>query len=142
MGNDVKYSSQELSLELVKKHLNIDESFTDDDQYLYQLMDASQNVILKRLGLSEEDFPTTDLCKYRKKNSCILGLHCLNGNCPFDCANRLFCRKVTFEPALLQGILIMIGNLYSNRESVTDIKVNKIPYTLDYLIECYKSYKI
>lgn len=104
-------------------------------------MDASQNVILKRLGLSEEDFPKGDVCRYRIKKGCGLGLHCFKGKCPFDCTNRFLCRKITFEPALLQGILIMIGNLYNNRESVSNIKVNKIPYTLDYMLECYKNYK-
>lgn len=138
---DIKFALQELTLDLVKKHLNIDESFTSDDKYLYQLIDAAQNVILKRLGLSKEDFPLEDICMYRINEGCTLGLQCPNGNCPFDCVNRIFCRKITFEPALLQGILIMIGNLYNNRESVSDIKVNKIPYTLDYMLECYKNYK-
>lgn len=29
------FMQSELTLELVKKHLNIDESFTDDDKYLH-----------------------------------------------------------------------------------------------------------
>ena len=58
----------------MKKHLNIDESFTSDDKYLYQLIDAAQNVILKRLGLSKEDFPLEDICMYRINEGCTLGL--------------------------------------------------------------------
>lgn len=140
--DEVIFLEQELTLELVKKHLNIDESFTDDDLYLYQLMEAAKNVIIKKLGLTEEDFPTDEeICKYKINNGCILGLNNPNGNCPVLCYNRFFCKKITFEPALLQGILIMIGNLYNSRESISDVKVNKIPYTLDYMIECYKNYK-
>lgn len=140
--DEVKFLEQELTLELVKKHLNIDESFTDDDKYLYQLIEASQNVIIKKLGLSYEDFPTDEwTCRYRVNNSCVLGLNNPDGNCPLLCPNHIQYRKITFEPALLQGILIMIGNLYNSRESVSDVKVNKIPYTLDYMIECYKNYK-
>lgn len=137
------FMQSELTLELVKKHLNIDESFTDDDKYLHQLIEASLNIVIKRLGLTYEDFPFSDeqVCRYKLNNGCVLGLNNPDGKCPLLCANRSFCRKITFEPALLQGILIMIGNLYNNRESVSDIKVNKIPYTLDYMLECYKNYK-
>lgn len=39
-------------------------------------------------------------------------------------------------------MLLMIGNLYANREPVTYGTVVKIPYTYEYLIGLYKRYEI
>jgi hypothetical protein len=39
------------------------------------------------------------------------------------------------------AILLMIGNLYANREPISYGAVIKVPYTLDYLLGLYKNYK-
>ena len=39
-------------------------------------------------------------------------------------------------------MLLMIGNLYSNREPVTFSTVVKLPFTYEYLIGLYKRYTI
>ena len=44
-------------------------------------------------------------------------------------------------PAIIHAMLLMIGNLYANREPVAYTSVNKVPYTFDYLISLYKNYK-
>ena len=44
-------------------------------------------------------------------------------------------------PAVIHAILLLIGNLYANREPVSYSSVNKVPYTFDYLISLYKNYK-
>lgn len=44
--------------------------------------------------------------------------------------------------AVKQAILLMVGNLYANREPVAFTSVNKVPYTLDYLLGLYKHYYI
>lgn len=45
-------------------------------------------------------------------------------------------------PSIYQAILLMIGNLYQNREPVTFGQVNKIPYTLEYLINLYRNFSV
>lgn len=44
--------------------------------------------------------------------------------------------------AVKQSILLMVGNLYANREPVAYTSVVKVPYTLDYLLGLYKRYYI
>ena len=43
-------------------------------------------------------------------------------------------------PAVKAAILLLVGNLYANREPVAYTAVNKVPYTFDYLISLYKNY--
>lgn len=45
-------------------------------------------------------------------------------------------------PAVKQSILLMVGNLYANREPVSYSTVVKVPYTMEYLIGLYKKYFI
>lgn len=45
-------------------------------------------------------------------------------------------------PAIKHSILLMIGNLYANREPVSYSSVYKVPYTMEYLIGLYKHYFI
>jgi len=48
----------------------------------------------------------------------------------------------TLPPAIIHAMLLMIGNLYANREPVTVGSVVKIPYTYEYLVGLYKHYEI
>jgi hypothetical protein len=48
----------------------------------------------------------------------------------------------TLPPAIILAMLLMIGNLYANREPVTIGSVVKIPYTYEYLVGLYKHYEI
>ena len=45
-------------------------------------------------------------------------------------------------PSIIHAMLLMIGNLYQNREPVTFGTVVKIPYTYEYLVGLYKRYGI
>lgn len=45
-------------------------------------------------------------------------------------------------PAVKAAILLLVGNLYANREPVSFASANKVPYTFDYLISLYKNYSI
>lgn len=45
-------------------------------------------------------------------------------------------------PAINHAILLMVGNLYANREPVSYGTVMKIPYTMEYLLGLYKHYFI
>jgi hypothetical protein len=44
--------------------------------------------------------------------------------------------------AIIHAMLLMIGNLYANREPVGFGTVVKIPYSYEYLIGLYQKYKI
>ena len=43
-------------------------------------------------------------------------------------------------PAIIHAMLLMIGNLYANREPVAYGTVTKVPLTYEYLIGLYKKY--
>ena len=43
-------------------------------------------------------------------------------------------------PAVVHAMLLMIGNLYANREPVAYGTVTKVPLTYEYLIGLYKKY--
>ena len=43
-------------------------------------------------------------------------------------------------PAVIHAMLLMIGNLYANREPVAYGTVTKVPLTYEYLIGLYKRY--
>ena len=121
---------KELTIELVKKHLNLDEDFTDDDMYLYQLILAVQNSILKKCNLPSW-LGNTNKCIYRRNNECTLNQVC-------KCEEWTSSKRL--EPALVQAMLLFIGNLYLNREPVITVNINKIPYTFEYLLESYVNY--
>ena len=39
----------QIELDLIKKHLNIDDSFKDDDTYLLALSDVAQDIVQKHI---------------------------------------------------------------------------------------------
>lgn len=43
-------------------------------------------------------------------------------------------------PAIIQAMLLMVGTLYGNRESITYSSVMEIPLCYQYLINLYKNY--
>jgi uncharacterized phage protein (predicted DNA packaging) len=47
---------------------------------------------------------------------------------------------ITLILPLKQAILLLVGNLYANREPVAYSTVVKIPYTFDFLINAYRKY--
>ena len=89
-----------------KKHLLVDNSFKDDDEYILALIDVA------------EDAVSVNLCE--KLDSITVG-----GDLP---------------PAVKAAILLLVGNLYANREPVAYTSVNKVPYTFEYLLSLYKNY--
>lgn len=42
---------------------------------------------------------------------------------------------------LLHGMLLLIGNLYANRESISFSSVHELPLSYDYLLGLYRNYK-
>lgn len=96
-----------IPLELAKKHLNLDEDFTEDDEYILGLVGAAKGAVERALNAS--------LDRLAKENG---------GEVPM---------------AIIQAILLMVGNWYQNRE-ITGSKTAALPYNFEYLINLYKHY--
>lgn len=98
-----------ISLEDAKKHLNVDISYTDDDQYILDLITVAEDSVSKHLDIALDELEDG------------------NGMLP---------------SSVVHAMLLMIGNLYANREPVSYSTVMKIPYTYEYLISLYKHYTV
>ena len=96
-----------LQLDLVKKHLNIEDDFKEDDEYIINLIEVAESSV--RCHIND------DFTKIAEKNGGVL------------------------PPPILQAALLMIGNLYQNREIVGG-KAQTLPFNYQYLIDLYKNY--
>ena len=85
-----------VTLTEAKKHLNIDESFQDDDNYIGVLIQVAEEAIAHHIDIALEDMV-------------------VDGVLP---------------SAIHHSILLLVGNLYANREPVAYTSVAKVPYTL------------
>ena len=95
-----------VTLTEAKKHLNIDDSFQDDDNYIGALIQVAEEAISHHIDIALEDMV-------------------VDGVLP---------------SAIHHSILLLVGNLYANREPVAYTSVAKVPYTLDYLLGLFKRY--
>lgn len=96
-----------LQLDLIKKHLNIDDYYKDDDDYLIYLADVAEKTVEKHI-----DNNLSDLANSR-------------GDIPSP---------------LLHAMLLFIGDMYANRESISYSSVTEVPFSYDYLLTLYKRY--
>ncbi|PWM22828.1 MAG: phage gp6-like head-tail connector protein [Clostridiales bacterium] len=97
-----------ITISRAKKHLQIDECFKEDDEYILDLIKVAEDAVARNLNV-----PLAHLVK--------------NGYLP---------------QSVEHSILLLIGNLYANREPVSFTTASKVPYTLDYLLGLYKHYFI
>lgn len=96
-----------IPLELAKKHLNLDEDYVEDDEYILGLVGAAKGAVEMALNAS--------LDRLAEENG---------GEVPM---------------AIIQAILLMVGNWYQNRE-ITGSKTAALPYNFEYLINLYRHY--
>ena len=97
-----------LTLQEIKKHLNIDNDFTDDDSYIESLGEVAEEIVKQHVR--------KDLFMINTENR-----------------NKL--------PApIKQAMLLLIGNYYANRESVTYAAAKELPQAYEYLLSPYVSY--
>ena len=97
-----------LTLELAKKHLNIDPDFTDDDSYIEQLCQVAEIAVEKHI----------------------------------DCELKTQIDEVgNLSSPLLQAMLLFVGNMYANRESVSLSNMSELPLAYNYILDLYKDYK-
>ena len=97
-----------LTLDQIKKHLNIDATFTADDSYLLSLADVAAEMVETHI-----DKPLNELTDGE-------------GNLPAP---------------LVHAMLLLIGNFYANRESVTFANAQPLPHAFDLIINLYQNYK-
>ena len=95
-----------VTLTEAKKHLNIDDQFKDDDEYIGALIQVAEDAVAHHIDIALEDMV-------------------VDGVLP---------------SAIHHSILLLVGNLYANREPVAYTSVAKVPYTLDYLLGLFKRY--
>jgi len=96
-----------IPLDLAKKHLNLENDFTDDDEYILGLIQVAEQSV--RVHVNQD----------------LEGLAAQNNG---------------FLPSpLIQAMLLMVGNLYQNRE-VVGSKTQKLPFNYQYLIDLYRNY--
>ena len=98
-----------LQLDEIKKHCNIDSTFTDDDEYLESIADAAEEVVSKYI-----DFP-------------LESLEDGNGDIP---------------KALKFAMLLWIGTIYMQRESISSGGMATVPHSLELLCDLYRDYKL
>jgi len=96
-----------LSLEQIKKHLNIDNDYNADDLYLLDLATVAEDATKQHLNIAS----FSDIS--------------VAGSVP---------------ASVIHAMLLMVGNLYANRESIGYAAVYKIPYSYEYLLSLYKNY--
>lgn len=97
-----------ITLELAKKHLNIEPSYTEDDEYIISIIEVATASV--ELHINQ---PISNL----RNNS--------TGEIP---------------SVIIQGILLMVGNLYENRGINSFANPVKLPFNYDYLLAFYKNY--
>ena len=95
-----------LTLEQIKKHLNIDSYYTDEDSYLESLGNVCEAVVEKHIDNSLETL-------------------CVSGVLPAP---------------LVHSMLLLIGNYYNNRESVSTLSNHEVPLGYTYLLDLFKNY--
>ena len=97
-----------LDLSQVKKHLIVDETFTDDDNYIQSLMDVAEASVSKHI------------------------------DCPLACIEQ---EDGTLPPPVVHAMLLIVGNLYANREPVVmGTIVTELPLSYNYLVNLYRKY--
>lgn len=104
-----------VDLETIKKHLNLDEDFTEDDKYLEMLEGVAETLVQKHIDISFDDLIDNSLD----------GVVATEGEVP--------------QP-LLYAILLFIGNMYENRESVSYTSISEVPMSLKYILDMYRNY--
>ena len=100
--------SMYLELSQVKKHILVDDTFTDDDNYIQSLMDVAEASVSKHI------------------------------DCPLACIEQ---EDGTLPPPVVHAMLLIVGNLYANREPVVmGTIVTELPLSYNYLVNLYRKY--
>lgn len=91
----------------MKKHLNLNEDFLDDDAYLYSLIQVAEQAVEMYIDKPLSECEISD------------------GKIP---------------DSLRHAMLLLIGNLYENRESTITLNINEVPHAFQFLLDLYQKY--
>ena len=97
-----------ITLDRIKKHLNIDDFYIEDDDYLTTLYEVAEKVVEKHTDSNFSDIAEAN-----------------GGELPSP---------------LTHAMLLFIGDMYKNRESISFTSVSAIPFSYDYILSLYKNY--
>lgn len=97
-----------ITLEQAKKHLNIDDSFTDDDNYILQLIQVAEDAVEKNTDIALSD-------------------QIVDGQLP---------------STIIHSILLLVGNLYNNREATSYSVPSEVPFAYKYLINLNRNFEV
>ena len=100
---DIFLKDMYLTLDEIKKHLNIDPAFTDDDTYLQSLESVAVDVIERDVNIK-------------------------------------FSELTSLPDGLKHALLLFIGNMYDNRESVAYTSVTTVQNSLNWILDMYRDY--
>ena len=112
-----------VTLAEAKKHLNIESYFAEDDGYIETLIDVSYYSIKSRCN----------------NNTWIDSSGETNGS--IEIAD-VAVYGTSIPLVIKQAILLMVGNLYNNREPVSFGNPTIVPYTIEFLIQSYINYEL
>lgn len=97
-----------VTLEIAKKHLNIDKSFTDDDAYILSLIKVAEDAVAKNSNKALKEMM-------------------VGGELP---------------PSIIHSILLLVGNLYNNREATTYSTISEVPFGFKYLVNLNRKFSV
>jgi hypothetical protein len=104
-----------IPLSLAKKHLNIETSFTDDDDYITELID----ICLESIKVyCDQDWLDID----------------------FTLPANTGLTELRYPEPIKWAALLMVSHLYNNREPVSFGSAIKIPYSYELLLNPYINY--
>lgn len=98
-----------LTIDVIKKHLNLDANFNDDNALLEMYGEAAEDMVENLVDNSLENI-------IAEQDS---------GSLP--------------KP-LLAAMLLLVGNLYLIRESVSQVNFQEVPHGLKMMIDLYKDW--
>lgn len=98
-----------LDLSEIKKHLNVDNDFIDDDSYIISLAEVAEEIVAQHLRTS---------------------------------LDTIIAEKGGKLPSPIKhAMLLLIGNFYANRESVSYASTTQLPLSYEYLLSPYIEYQ-
>lgn len=97
-----------VTLDNAKKHLNIDNAWTGDDNYIIELIRVAEDAVSKNTGVA--------------LNEQVIG-----GELP---------------PSLVHSILLLVGQLYANREATSFSTITEVPYGYKYLVNLNRNFSV
>lgn len=100
-----------ITLDLAKKHLNVDSDYHEDDGLIMFYLKAAQDTVQHHIDCDLEDLVVVSE----------------DG-------------REDLPPTVTAAILLYTGTLYAQRESISYGSVSNVEFTFDYLLSLYKNY--